>query len=240
MVSGRRSFFYIYDAIAGKLDHIPRILGRAEKSWEKSVASPDGRTVAFCGNDGYVILYDTNSKKTRAELKLNGSVRAISFSVDGDHVLASGSDGDVYRWDLRSNKCLERFANEDGTITSSLALSSNRLAVGAESGVVNLFSGNVGQSRKPLKSIMNLHTSADALRFNSDGQILALSSRREKESLKLVHVPTATVFSNWPTTKTPLGYVWSMDFSPESKFLAIGNDKGKCLLYSLQHYSAAE
>lgn len=151
--------------------------------------------------------------------------------------MASGSDGDVYRWDLRTNKCLERFSNEDGTITSSLALSSGHLAVGAESGVVNLFQGSIGQSRKPLKSIMNLHTSADALRFNSDGQILAMSTRRDKQTLKLLHVPTATVFANWPTSKTPLGYVWSMDFSPESKFLAIGNDKGKCLLYNLQHYS---
>lgn len=240
LVSGRRPFFYIYDAVAGKLDYIPRILGREEKSWERSVSSPDGRTVAFCGNDGYVVLFDVTSKRTRAELKLNGSVRAITFSVDGEHVLASGSDGDVYRWDVRSKKCLERFANEDGTITSSLAISSSNLAVGAESGVVNLFPGNVGQAKKPLKSIMNLATSNDALRFNSDGQILAFSSRREKDSLKMLHVPTATVFSNWPTSKTPLGYVWSMDFSPESKFLAIGNDKGKCLLYSLEHYASVD
>lgn len=238
LVSGRRPFFYIYDAVAGKLDQIPRLLGRGEKSWEKSVASPDGRTVAFCGNDGYVILFDIVTKQTRAELKLNGSVRSITFSGDGEHVLASGSDGDVYRWDLRSTKCLERFANQDGTITSSLAVSSRHLAVGAESGVVNLFAGGIGQAKKkPLKSIMNLHTSADALRFNHDGQILAMSTRRDNQTLKLVHVPSATVFSNWPTSKTPLGYVWSMDFSPESRFLAIGNDKGKCLLYSLQHYS---
>ena len=239
-MSGRRSFFYIYDAIAGKLDQIPRIVGRPEKSWPTSVASPDGRTVAFRGNDGYIILYDIHSKRTKSQLKLNGSVEAITFSVDGEHILASGSDGDVYRWDLRKNKCLERFANEDGTVTSALAMSSSHLAVGAQSGVVNLFAGNMGQSRKPLKSIMNLQTSNDNLRFNSDGQILAFSSQEEKDSLKLLHVPTATVFSNWPTQNTPLGYVWSMDFSPESKFLAIGNDKGKCLLYNLEHYSSAD
>jgi U3 small nucleolar RNA-associated protein 18 len=83
---------------------------------------------------------------------------------------------------------------------------------------------------------MNLHTSADYIRFNSDGQILAMATQREKHGLKLLHVPSKTVFSNWPTSKTPLGYVWSMDFSPTSKFLAIGNDKGKCLLYKLNHY----
>jgi U3 small nucleolar RNA-associated protein 18 len=121
------------------------------------------------------------------------------------------------------------------------------LAVGAESGVVNLYSERssgtsasklfAGSARKdPLKSIMNLHTSADMVRFNHDGQILAMSSRREKMGMKLLHVPTATVFSNWPTSKTPLNYVWTMDFSPKSKYMAVGNDKGKCLLYRMMHY----
>jgi U3 small nucleolar RNA-associated protein 18 len=114
-----------------------------------------------------------------------------------------------------------------------LSASFKNLAVGAESGVVNLYSAH---SKDPIKSIMNLHTSADYTKFNHDGQILAFSSRREKHSMKLLHVPSATVFSNWPTTKTPLNYVWSMDFSPQSKFLAVGNDQGKCLLYKLNHY----
>merc|ERR1711937_699059 len=116
------------------------------------------------------------------------------------------------------------------------------------SGVVNLYSEHQSQqqsrssflsgsrAKTPLKSIMNLPTSADMVRFNSDGQILAMSSQREKHGVKLLHVPSRTVFSNWPTQQTPLGYVWSMGFSPGSKFLAIGNDKGKCLLYKLKHY----
>ena len=119
-------------------------------------------------------------------------------------------------WNLQSRRCLERFSNEDGTITSSLSASFKNLAVGAESGVVNLYSSQ-GSHHQKLKSIMNMHTSADYTKFNHDGQILAFSSRREKHSMKLLHVPTATVFSNWPTSKTPLNYVWSMDFSPQIK-----------------------
>ena len=112
--------------------------------------------------------------------------------------------------------------------------------MGAESGVVNMYNNqNYGFSDytpKPLKSIMNLQTSIDYMKFNHDGQILAMSTRREKDNMKLLHVPTQTVFSNWPTSKTPLGYVWSLDFSPGSKYLAVGNDKGKCLLYKLGHF----
>lgn len=241
-MSGRRPFFYVYDAVAGKLELVPRIIGREEKSLETFFASPDGKTVAFCGNDGYVILFDAARKQWIADLKMNGSVRAISFSKDGEQVLGSGSDGDVYRWDLRTRRCIERFSNQDGTISSFVAASSRHLAVGAESGVVNLYSEYETSSkavshRQPIKSIMNLRTSADMLRFNTDGQLLAMSSKREKNSLKLLHVPTATVYSNWPTSKTPLNYVWSTDFSPESKFLAVGNDQGKCLLYRLMYYA---
>ena len=45
------------------------------------------------------------------------------------------------------------------------------------------------------------------------------------------------MFKNWPTSKTPLGYVWDVDFSPGGGYLAVGNDKGKCLLYRLDHYA---
>ncbi len=247
VVSGRRSFFYFYDAVAGKVDLVPRILGREERSWEKHCASPDGRLVALVGNDGYVVLVDAHSKHSVGTLRLNGSVRAIAFTPDGRQVLASGSDGDVYRWDVHSRQCIERFPNGDGTITSSLSASSTHLAVGAESGVVNLYSERQSflrddhrddrPAKTPLRSIMNLQTSADMVRFNPDGQILALSSQRETHGLKLLHVPSRTVFSNWPTSKTPLRYVWSMDFAPQSKFLAVGNDKGQCLLYKLTHYN---
>jgi U3 small nucleolar RNA-associated protein 18 len=38
-----------------------------------------------------------------------------------------------------------------------------------------------------------------------------MASRMKKDALKLVHVPTFTVFSNWPTS---LHYVHSLTFSP--------------------------
>lgn len=239
VVSGRRPFFYIYDAAAGKIDKIPRIQGRKEKSLEKFTTSPDGSLIAFYGNDGYIILVEVKSKMWVADLKMNGSVRAVSFSPDGDFVIASGSDGEVYRWDIRTKKCVDRFKNEDGTISSYISATSRFLAVGAESGVVNLYNDTSRpfQKRSPVKSILNMHTSIDYMKFNPQGDILAMSSRREKDALKLVHVPTQTVFSNWPTSKTPLSYVWSLDFSPGSKFMAVGNDKGKCLLYKLSHYN---
>ena len=57
--------------------------------------------------------------------------------------------------------------------------------------------------------------------------------------LSQVHLDSMTVFQNWPTLKTPLSTVSSVDFSPNSYFTAIGNDKGKVLVYNLCHYFVA-
>ena len=83
--------------VSGKVDFVPGVLGREEKSWESHFVSPDGRQIAFLGNDGYVVLIDPHNKQSTGFLKLNGSVRSVSFTADGKHLLASGSDGDITR-----------------------------------------------------------------------------------------------------------------------------------------------
>lgn len=83
--------------VAGKVDFVPCVMGRDEKSWESHFVSKDGKTVALLGNDGYVVLFDPHSKQATGSLKLNGSVRSVAFTADGLHLLASGSDGDITR-----------------------------------------------------------------------------------------------------------------------------------------------
>lgn len=76
---------------------MPRIIGREEKSLEKFASSPDGRTIAFLGNDGYIIMVDGRSKGWVTDFKMNGSARAVAFTPNGEQILSSGSDGDIYR-----------------------------------------------------------------------------------------------------------------------------------------------
>jgi len=58
----------------------------------------------------------------------------------------------------------------------------------------------------------------------------------KKNALKLVHLPTMKVFANWPTERTPLGYVQCLEFSPEGGYMAAGNDKGRVLLWKLRAF----
>lgn len=91
----------------------------------------------------------------------------------------------------------------------------------------------------PTKALMGLTTRVDVTRFSPDGSLLTTGSFMEKDALKVVHCPSFTTFSNWPTERTPLGYVQCAAFSPHGGHMALGNDKGKALLYRLPHYSQA-
>lgn len=54
-----------------------------------------------------------------------------------------------------------------------------------------------------------------------------------------IHLPSLTAFSNWPTSSTPLGHVTSVDFSAGSEYVAVGNTRGRVLLYHLRDFSAS-
>jgi U3 small nucleolar RNA-associated protein 18 len=80
-----------------QIDKVPGIAGRDEKSLEKFTTSPDGTLIAFTGKDGYIIIVEAKSKMWVADFKMNGNTRAVSFTPDGNYLISSGSDGDVYR-----------------------------------------------------------------------------------------------------------------------------------------------
>ena len=75
------------------------------------------------------------------------------------------------------------------------------------------------------------------LSFNPTSECLLFASKYMKRALRVAHVPQRSIFTNWPTSKTPLGYVQCCAFSPSSAHVAVGNDQGKVLLYQLNHYS---
>lgn len=245
IISGRRKFFYILDIIKGNVDKTGPLTGRDEKSLEKFEISPDSQTIAFMGNEGYILLVSSKTKELMGTLKMNGTVRSLAFTKDGQHLLSSGGDGQVYFWDLRTRTCLHKGIDEGSINGTALCTSpvGNLFAAGSSSGIVNIYNQEefLGGKRKPVKTLENLTTKVDFLKFNHAAQILAICSRMQKSGLKLVHIPSFTVFSNWPPpNKTVLHHPSCLDFSPAGGFMAVGNEKsGRVLLYKLHHYQQA-
>jgi U3 small nucleolar RNA-associated protein 18 len=243
IVTGRRCFFYIYDLNGGEITKIQGVKGHDDKSYERCKVSPCNNYIAFLGTNGYIILLSRKTKQWIADLKINKTVRDIDFSNDGQYIYAIGVDGEVYQWDIGSRSCIHRFSDEGAVKSTTICASRNGeyFATGSNTGVVNIYNNDCLTETKPIpqKSILNLTTSIHNMKFNSDSQLLAISSHSKKDQFKLIHLPTMRVFPNWPTSTTPLSYVSSFDFSPNSGYLAIGNDKGKVLLYRLGSYPRA-
>ena len=247
ILAGRRSFFYTYDLESGNMMKVPRIMGRKEKSFERFTISPNGKYIAFIGNNGYIVIVSGKTKQWIRNLKMNGNVRNVSFSKNGTQLITSGDKGEIYIWDMKTFRCLYRHQDHGCLHSSAIAAIDDYYACGSGSGVVNLYENQIDKymnknnntsstAMLPSKTIMSLTTRTDVLRFNHDESLLAISSQMKKDSLKIFHVPSKTVYSNWPTAQTPLHYVTSVDFSANSGMLAIGNDRGKVLLYRLKHY----
>ncbi|RWW30656.1 hypothetical protein GW17_00004764 [Ensete ventricosum] len=243
IIAGRRKFFYSFDLVKASVSKIGPLTGREEKSLEVFEVSPDSSTIAFIGNEGYILLVSSRTKELIGTLKMNGSARSLAFADGGQQLLSSGGDGHVYHWDLRTRKCIHK-AVDEGSITGyALCASpdSSLFAAGSSSGIVNVYKREefLGGKRKPLKTIENLTTMVDHIKFNPDAQILAISSRMKKNGLKLVHIPSFNVFSNYPPPRFSVQYPRCLDFSPGGGFMTVGNAGGKVLLYKLHHYRNA-
>jgi len=188
-------------------------------------------------------------------------------ALDFPELLAAGSAGVVTRWCLRTLKCLGRWADEGSTGGTALAAHPGGalVAVGSASGVVNVydlagegFAGGAGGGggggggsglaslfaaapapRKPAASFLSLTTAVDHLAYGGPGgEMLLMSSMRAADALRVAHTGTGRVFSNWPTARTPLSVLCGgAAVSPGGAYLALGNDKGRALLYRLHHYN---
>ncbi|KAF5312957.1 hypothetical protein D9619_003712 [Psilocybe cf. subviscida] len=180
---------------------------------------------------------------------------------DEKHLAVLTGEAEVYIWDVTQRRCVRRWKDEGGYRGAGRVFAggggkNGYMAIGSTSGFVNVYGSDsfavprdgeditlasstsaTGQP-KLAKTLGHLTTPISTLRFNHDAQILAMASKEKKDAMRLVHLPSLTAFSNWPTSSTPLGHVTAVDFAARSEYVAIGNTRGKVLLYHLKDYGA--
>lgn len=238
----KNKMFYLYDMMEGRVSPVHTIRGLNEARVKEFSVCPEGGALLLTGTNGYLHLLTLKTKEVVRSMKINGDVCGVAFSHDGSKVFANSEEGEVYVWDMRSSRCVHRFTDDGCVKGTSIATSRNGqyLACGSQSGVVNVYSQEAclnSANPKPLKAVMNLLTSATALAFNPTSEILAIASRAEDEAVRLVHLPSLTVFSNFPVAKRKIVYRAScLDFSPHGGFFSLANNKGHAPLFRLLHY----
>ncbi|KAI8907315.1 WD40-repeat-containing domain protein [Gorgonomyces haynaldii] len=236
IITGKRPYFYVYNLQTTTVQKILGIRGRPEKTYEHSLVSPCNNYLAILGSNGYIILVSLLTKQWVGNLKMNAEALCMQFSSDKKTLYSMDADCYVYRFDLESRECTGKFIDHGCIKPSAIAISPDEqwIATGQDSGVVNIYSMSKAfatVSPHPEKMIMNLTTTITTLVFHPSSQLLCLASKMTKDALRLFHPGSMRVVKNWPTDATPLGYVSDVKFSNNGKYIAIGNAKGKVLLY---------
>lgn len=233
--------FYVFDMMSGKMTRTCIKEIEYAPNTKNFVMSPDGKHMCLVGQYGHLHLLSVKTRELVHTFRMNSSAEAVCFNSDGQSLLSHGDGGEVFIWDVKSRTCRHKFIDEGCTKGTSLSVSygDHYVATGSYSGVVNIYDDSCFQktSPKPRKAVMNLTTSCSTMAFNSTAEILAIASDFTESAMKLVHLPTQTVFSNFPKKTDGLHIPMALDFSPNSGYLSVGNNKGKALLYRLRHYS---
>ncbi|KAF2195261.1 U3 small nucleolar RNA-associated protein-like protein [Zopfia rhizophila CBS 207.26] len=193
----------------------------------------DGNGLSIVGKNGEVTEWSIKEENVLARWNDEGAVGTTTIALGGLSGRPNWIGGD--RW----------------------------VAVGSSSGIVNIYdrrawsenapspsSGtaedtNLGipRSPKPTRALDHLTTPTSHLTFSGDGQILAMASRWKHNALRLVHLPSCTVFKNWPTDKTPLGRISAVTFGRPTDdevkegslaLLGIGSESGRIRLWEVR------
>ena len=238
--TGRRNFFYSLDLSSGNVHKIRTLVNREEKSLENVSYSPCGRFIVFTGRNGSLIILCAKNKHIITTVRMNGSASSVQFSKDGQFMYSIGKDFSLHKWDTKTFKCIEILSDSNSFGATQLSLSPNGqdICIGSTSGIVNVYATDFNDSSMKSKtSFLNLTTAIDQIEYHPSSQILGFCSSALKNSFRFVHCASNRVYSNWPTFSTPLNYVSCFKFSPSGSHVALGNDKGKVLLYNIKDSS---
>ncbi|THC93246.1 hypothetical protein EYZ11_007265 [Aspergillus tanneri] len=234
-----------------------------QKSMERFKLSPCGRYVGLVGTSrkggGLINVLDSGTAQWVAQVRVDGKGGVADFAwwSDGEGMTVVSKNGEVSEWDGRLMQVVARWvdAGAVGTTVLSLGGRSGRtqlggdrwVVIGSSSGVVNVYdrrpwaaayasdpSSAIPRNPEPVRALGQLVTPISHLVFAPDGQFFVMASRWKRDALRIVHLPTCTVYRNWPTSNTPLGRISAVAVSPNSEQLAVGNEQGRIRLWEIQ------
>jgi len=191
-----------------------------------------------------------------------GGVADFTWWSDGDGMVIASKNGEMTEWDGRLRRVIARWIDEGavGLTVVSMGGSSGYtqlggdrwIAVGSSSGIVNVYDRRpwaagiataekanediesaISRNPKPVRALDQLTTPISHLVFSADSQILVMASRWKRDALRLIHLPSCTVYRNWPSANTPFGRISAVAMSPESDILAVANEQGRIRMWQI-------
>lgn len=209
-----------------------------------------------------IISVGTMQWAAQARLDGRGGIADFAWWSTGEGLTILGRDGQVSEWSMLSKRTVGTWRDEGSIGGTVMALGGHGgpselgcdrwVAIGSNSGILNVYdrnnlvvsspaaaaaaAGEVEIKAQPevRRAFEQLTTPITVVTFTPDGQLLAFGSKHKKDAFRLVHLPSCTVYRNWPTDNTPLGRITAVAFGTESDMLAVGNDAGKIRLWEIR------
>lgn len=234
-----------------------------QRTWERFKLSPCGRWLGMIASTrkggGEINIVNVNTMQWFAAARLDsrGGIADFQWWSNGNGLTVLGKGGQVGEWSMATRRFLAIW-NDEGSIGGTvLALGGHGgpkvlgghkwVATGSNSGVANIYKREdlisspesadeleLRERPEPARRFEQLTTPVTFLTFSPDGQVLAFGSSHKKDALRLAHLPSCTVYRNWPTAQTPLGRITAIAFGSKSDTLAVGNDTGKIRLWEIR------
>mmetsp|Transcript_19228 Transcript_19228/g.17049 ORF Transcript_19228/g.17049 Transcript_19228/m.17049 type:complete len:177 (+) Transcript_19228:567-1097(+) len=161
-----------------------------------------------------VMVMSAKTKQLLFDLKISsGRLQDAAFS--GNYIYTVDTGGSIQQFDIRTRTSVVTLADSGSYNTTCVKVSNTGkyLATGSYSGIVNVYDleeqDRLVEDQKPLKSIKNLTTAINLVKFNHNDEILAIGSKWKKNGIRLVHTESMSVFDNFPSFKNNLKYPFS-------------------------------
>ena len=187
-----------------------------------AVLSPDGKFLASGGDDKVVLIWDIEQKKLVMWLRGHTqTVWALAFSPDGT-LLASGGSDAIRLWDVSRQKQVAVLEKESGALAFS---PDGKLLASVRRDEINLWDVRsrepVGTLRFPISSPSNT-----CIAFSPDGEWIAGAG----DGVQLWNVAKQEKVA---TLEGHRGWIRSVSFSQNGKWLASGSRDGTVLLWEV-------
>ena len=205
----------------------PEVVINAHKDIILGMAfSPDGNTLATCGYDRLIKLWDANTGKERRTLKDHSdSVYSVSFSPDGKLLASGGADRAVKVWDTATGTRLYTLGEStDWVYAVAWHPDGKHLAAAGVDKSIRVWEATAAGG-KVVQSVFAHAAPVTRLVYNGDGSTLySLSDDRTAKVWTTAKMVERTVYPK--QIDTPL----SLALRGDGKQLAIGRYDGAVLL----------
>ncbi|OBT57891.1 hypothetical protein VE04_02050 [Pseudogymnoascus sp. 24MN13] len=236
--SGRRRYFHSWNLETGDIAKVTSVYGQKDEQ-----------------RSGIVNILDAHTCQWIAAARIEGRNGVADFAWwrDGEGLTIAGKGGEVGEWSVESKSFIALWQDEGAVGTSVLTLGGRSgqkelggdrwVVIGSSSGIVNIYDRRAWTDKgevkipnrpEPTRVFKQLTTPTSCLEISPDGQLLVISSKWKRDALRLIHLPSCTVYRNWPTGQTPLGRVSAVAFNQSSSLLAIANEQGKIKLWEIR------